>query len=73
MKLLVVALGQRMPAWVGAGWDDYARRLPREFALEPVTIKPEPRDSGKPVAQLLAAESVRIAAACKGALIVALD
>ena len=73
MKLLVVALGQRMPAWVGAGWDDYARRLPREFALELVTIKPEPRDSGKPVAQLLAAESVRIAAACKGALIVALD
>jgi len=73
MKLLVVALGQRMPAWVGAGWDDYARRLPREFALELVTLKPEPRDSGKPVAQLLAAESVRIAAACKGALIVALD
>ena len=58
---------------MGAGWDDYARRLPREFALELVTIKPEPRDSGKPVAQLLAAESVRIAAACKGALIVALD
>jgi len=73
MKLLVVALGHRMPAWVGAGWDDYARRLPREFALELVTVKPEPRNSGKPVAQLLAAESVRIAAACKGALIVALD
>jgi 23S rRNA (pseudouridine1915-N3)-methyltransferase len=73
MKLLVVALGHRMPAWVSAGWDDYARRLPREFALELVTVKPEPRDSGKPVAQLLAAESVRIAAACKGALMVALD
>jgi 23S rRNA (pseudouridine1915-N3)-methyltransferase len=73
MKLLVVALGHRMPAWVSAGWDDYARRLPREFALELVTVKPEPRDSGKPVAQLLAAESVRIAAACKGTLMVALD
>jgi 23S rRNA (pseudouridine1915-N3)-methyltransferase len=73
MKLLVVALGHRMPAWVSAGWDDYARRLPREFALELVTVKPEPRDSGKPVAQLLAAESVRVAAACKGALMVALD
>lgn len=73
MKLRVVALGHRMPAWVTAGWDDYARRLPREFALELVSLKPESRDGGKPLAALLAAESVRIAAACKDALVVALD
>jgi 23S rRNA (pseudouridine1915-N3)-methyltransferase len=73
MKLRVVALGHRMPAWVSAGWDDYARRLPREFALELVALKPESRDGGKPVAALLVAESARIAAACKGALVVALD
>jgi len=73
MKLRVVALGHRMPAWVTAGFDEYARRMPREFALELVNLKPESRDSGKPSAQLLAAESVRIAAACKGALVVALD
>ena len=57
MKLRVVALGHRMPAWVTAGWDDYARRMPREFALELVELKPEPRDRGKPVPQLLAAEA----------------
>jgi 23S rRNA (pseudouridine1915-N3)-methyltransferase len=73
MNLRVVALGHRMPAWVTAGWDEYARRLPREFALELVALKPESRESGKPVARLLAAEAVRIAAACKGALTVALD
>src|SRR5689334_5193904 len=73
MKLRVVALGHRMPAWVTAGFDEYARRMPREFALELVNLKPESRDSAKPSAQLLAAESVRIAAACKGALVVALD
>jgi 23S rRNA (pseudouridine1915-N3)-methyltransferase len=73
MKLRVVALGHRMPAWVTAGFDEYARRMPREFALELVNLKPESRDSGKPSAQLLSAESVRIAAACKGALVVALD
>lgn len=73
MKLRVVALGHRMPAWVAAGWDDYARRMPREFALELVELKPEPRDRGKPVAQLLAAEAPRIAAACRGAEVVALD
>jgi 23S rRNA (pseudouridine1915-N3)-methyltransferase len=73
MRIRVVALGHRMPAWIAAGWDDYARRLPREFALELVELKPEPRDRGKPVAQLLAAEVPRIDAACKGALVVALD
>ena len=73
MNLRVVALGHRMPAWVTAGWDEYARRLPREFALELVALKPESRESGKPVARLLAAEAARIVAACKGALTVALD
>ncbi len=73
MKLRVVALGHRMPAWVSAGWDEYARRLPREFALELVALKPESRDGSKPIAALLAAEAGRIVAACKDALVVALD
>ena len=62
-----------MPSWVTAGWDDYARRMPRDVALELVALKPESRESGKPVAQMLAAEAARIAAACKSALVVALD
>lgn len=73
MKLRVIALGHRMPAWVNAGWDDYARRLPREFALELVVLKPEARDGGKAIAHVLTAEAARIAIACKGALVVALD
>lgn len=62
-----------MPAWVAAGWDDYARRLPREFALSLVELKPEPRTGGKAVDRVLAAEGERIHAACKGAHVVALD
>jgi 23S rRNA (pseudouridine1915-N3)-methyltransferase len=62
-----------MPSWVSAGWDDYARRMPRDFPIELVALKPESRESGKPVARLLAAEAARIAAACKDALVVALD
>lgn len=68
-----MALGHRMPAWVDAGWNEYARRLPREFALELIELKPEPRDRGKTVPQLLAAEAARIDAACKDALVIALD
>ncbi len=62
-----------MPAWVTAGWEDYARRLPREFVLSLIELKPEPRDSGKPTGKLLEAEATRILAACKGARLIALD
>src|SRR5437762_6211343 len=73
MKIRIVALGQRMPAWVNAGFDDYARRLPREFALELIELKPEPRERAMTIARVLAAEAERIAAATKGFLVVALD
>jgi 23S rRNA (pseudouridine1915-N3)-methyltransferase len=73
MKLRIVAFGQRMPAWVVAGFDDYARRLPREFALELIELKPGPRTRGKIPAQILAAEGERIAAATRGSMVIALD
>ncbi|MGQ0697332.1 MAG: 23S rRNA (pseudouridine(1915)-N(3))-methyltransferase RlmH [Panacagrimonas sp.] len=38
MKLRLVAVGTRMPAWVTAGFDDYVARLPRELRLELVEI-----------------------------------
>ncbi|MEN9806052.1 MAG: hypothetical protein RL756_560 [Pseudomonadota bacterium] len=34
----VIAVGQRPPAWVEAGFDDYARRLPRELSLRLIEI-----------------------------------
>jgi len=62
-----------MPPWVNAGFDDYAKRMPRDFALDLVELKPEPRDRGKSIAQLLTAEAHRIRAACGGFHLVALD
>lgn len=73
MKVRVVALGHRMPAWVTAGFDEYAKRLPREWALESVDLKPAARDRGRTVARMLASEAARIATACAGYRIVALD
>jgi len=73
LKLRIVALGHRMPAWVVAGFDDYARRLHRDFALDLVELKPAPRERARNVAKLLAAEAVRIDAACAGYRSVALD
>jgi 23S rRNA (pseudouridine1915-N3)-methyltransferase len=73
MKIRIVALGARMPAWVDAAVDDYARRLPRGFALEMIALKPEARGRGGSVAKILASEALRIAAATKGFRVVALD
>ena len=73
MRLRIVALGHRMPAWVDAGFDDYAKRLPRDWRLDLVALKPEPRGRGKSVEQMLAAEASRVAAACAGLRAVALD
>jgi 23S rRNA (pseudouridine1915-N3)-methyltransferase len=63
VKLLIVAVGTRMPDWVDAGYADYAKRMPREMPLLLTEIKPEPRNSGKPAAALMAAEAQRLRAA----------
>jgi 23S rRNA (pseudouridine1915-N3)-methyltransferase len=73
MRLLVVAVGQRVPDWAQAAWDDYAKRFPPELRLELKAVKNEPRAS-KTLPTLLAAERERIEAAIpKGARVVALD
>jgi 23S rRNA (pseudouridine1915-N3)-methyltransferase len=63
MKLLVIAVGTRMPAWVDAAFADYARRMPRRARLELVEIRPEPRRATATTAQMLGAEAKRIRAA----------
>lgn len=58
----MVAVGQRQPDWVNAGFAEYAKRMPRELPLELVEIKPEPRTTGKTVTAMMAAEAKRIEA-----------
>ena len=43
MKLLVLAVGQRQPAWADAAWADFAKRFPPEMRLELKALKAEPR------------------------------
>ena len=74
MKLLVIAVGNKMPRWVNEGFEDYAKRMPRGLRIELVEVRPESRTSGKTTAQLLEAEAGRIARAVpRGAARVALD
>ena len=73
MKLLLAAVGQRLPAWADEAYQDYAKRFPPDLRLELKAIKAEPR-SGKTAEQLMAAEAARIEAALpKGVRRVVLD
>lgn len=73
MKLVIVAVGQRMPDWAQTAYDDYAKRFPPDCRVEIKTVKTEPRGS-KTLEALYAAERARIEAALpKGARVVVLD
>lgn len=73
MKLWLVAVGQRQPAWADAAYADFAKRFPPEMRLELKAVKAEAR-GGKTAEQLMAAEAARIEAAVpRGARRVVLD
>lgn len=74
MKLLVIAVGQRVPDWAQTAWADYAKRFPPELRLELKAIKTEPRSGVKTTEQIMTAERQRIEAAIPaGTHVVALD
>jgi 23S rRNA (pseudouridine1915-N3)-methyltransferase len=74
MKLWLVAVGHKMPAWITTGFTEYAKRMARETQIELIEIKPEPRTTGKSVTQMKEAEAQRILSALpKDARRVALD
>lgn len=73
MKLFLVAVGLRQPAWAEAAYEEYAKRFPPELRLELKAVKAEPRGSRTAI-QLMAAEAARIEAALpRGVRRIALD
>lgn len=72
MRLLVI--GHKMPAWIKAGFDEYARRMPADASLELIEIKPEKRAPGASTLRIQQLEAERIRAALPPqAMLVALD
>lgn len=74
MRIHFLAVGQRVPDWVGQGYDEFARRLPPECRLSLTEIPAARRSKGAEVARLREAEGERLLAALpRGAYAVALD
>jgi 23S rRNA (pseudouridine1915-N3)-methyltransferase len=74
MRLVVAAVGQRLPDWAQTAVDEFSRRLPAECRVEIRAVKADPRSSGRTAAQSMAAEAERLtAAAPRGARRIVLD
>ncbi len=60
MKVRLLAVGTRMPAWVEAGVEEYRKRLPREMPLEIVEIAPGARGKNADIARAIHSEGDRM-------------
>ncbi|WP_447556097.1 23S rRNA (pseudouridine(1915)-N(3))-methyltransferase RlmH [Vreelandella sp. EE22] len=74
MKVRLLAVGTKMPAWVEEGVNTYKKRLPREFNLEIEEIALGPRGKNADIAKARAIEGQRIREKLRGdELVVALE
>jgi len=74
MRFLILSVGHKVPEWISAGFNEYAKRMPREARIELIEVKPEPRTTGKSAPQIMEAEAQRILAALpQNSLRIALD
>jgi 23S rRNA (pseudouridine1915-N3)-methyltransferase len=74
MQLVLLAVGQRLPAWADDATADLVKRFPPDLPLLLKTVKAEPRTTGKTPPQMMAAEAQRLQDATpKGARRVVLD
>jgi len=41
LRVTIVSVGHKMPAWIQEGFNEYARRMPPEIRMELVELKPD--------------------------------
>ena len=76
VKLQIIAVGHKPPDWISNGFQDYARRMPRELPIVLTEIRPADHsgNSAALIAKARQAEGERILAAVpSGSVKVALD
>jgi 23S rRNA (pseudouridine1915-N3)-methyltransferase len=74
MRVTILSVGHKMPAWIQEGFHEYVRRMPPEVRVELVELKPEERGAGREAARAKDNEGERIVDALpKDATLLALD
>lgn len=73
-RLRIVAVGHKMPDWVQSGFDEYRKRMPREYAVELKELAPVHRGKNADVARAIEQEGEQVLAAlAPGDHVVALE
>lgn len=74
MRIRVIAVGTKPPAWVREATQEYSKRLPPEFKLEWCEVRPQTRGPSGHAPAWMAAEAQRIREAIPtGATLIVLD
>lgn len=74
MQIHIIAIGDRMPEWVETGYEEYAKRLPRECRLVLHEVPAGRRSKGADLERIIKQEGVRqLDAIPAGARVIALD
>ena len=74
MRVSILSIGHRMPAWIQEGFQEYTRRMPPEIRVDLMELKPEERGAGRSTDRAKTLEGERILAALPaGAALIALD
>jgi len=60
MKLRILSVAHKMPAWVETACEDFTKRMPRELSVEIIDIKPEKRAAGNSTENIQRIEAKRI-------------
>jgi 23S rRNA (pseudouridine1915-N3)-methyltransferase len=74
MHINLIATGTQMPDWVKLGYEEYAKRLPKEYHFNLIEIPTKKRYKSTNITQLIEQESQQLLAAVpQNGYIIALD
>ena len=74
MRIRIIAVGTKMPGWVEQGYAEYAKRLPRDCAVELVELPLAQRGKNTDIARAMEKEGEDMLAGIgKGEQVIALD
>lgn len=73
MKLRIISVGHKMPAWVQTACDEYIKRMPRECVVSIMEVKPEKRAAGNSTQNIQRLEAKRILELAGADYLIALD
>ena len=63
MQITIVAIGNKMPAWVNTNCDEYFRRMPKDFSLKLIELPAQKRSKNQSIDAIRRKETERLLAA----------